>query len=329
MIRAPVTMRTLSVPFHLYNVIKLPMTTPEKYDFFCRIAAKVKSVAFSRDADYFIQIDEGSDTPAGSVSQFGDAAVSFIDREWPTCARALIERNLLEIKEYCRYFLHKAPYPRGVIKLGPNTHLLTNISTLRMHCYGQSFIDNATDHTIHLTELQVVKTMNCHCDKMMADEFSITVDLEACNRSRDISSVINIKFPINVAYLTEYFTIDDLHGLTPDALLNDTVEVQLPKLAIMDHRLNEKFDREEAMSMDMEQVINTTKNSGTVYKSLAHYLFNEMVKAHDSSGNFDLLSVWTWLSIFGWCAFGAALVLVVMLRIKVRSLTLLLINNKN
>jgi len=95
-----------------------------------------------------------------------------------------------------------------------------------MHCYGQSFIDNATDHIIYLTELQVVKTMNCHCDKMMADEFSITVDMEACNGSQDISAVINIKFQINLAYLTEYFTIDDLHGLTPDALLNDTVEVR-------------------------------------------------------------------------------------------------------
>ena len=58
---------------------------------------------------------------------------------------------------------------------------------------------------------------------------------------------------------------------------------------------------------------NATKHSGVVYDNLAHFLFNEMVRAHDMSNTFDLLSPWTWLTIFGWLASGAALILVIML----------------
>jgi len=49
-----------------------------------------------------------------------------------------------------------------------------------------------------------------------------------------------------------------------------------------------------------------------------------MIKAHDMSNQFDLLSPWTWLTILGWLVSAAALVLVIMLRFKVRPLFLLL-----
>ena len=40
----------------------------------------------------------------------------------------------------------------------------------------------------------------------------------------------------------------------------------------------------------MELVINSTKNSGVIYDNLAHYLFNQLIKAHGSQNDFDLLS---------------------------------------
>jgi len=73
----------------------------------------------------------------------------------------------------------------------------------------------------------------------------------------------------------------------------------------------------------MKEIINATKNSGEVYDHLAHYLFNQMAKAHYKPGDFDVLSPWAWMSIFGWILSFVALTLVIMLRIKVRSLTML------
>jgi len=61
-----------------------------------------------------------------------------------------------------------------------------------------------------------------------------------------------------------------------------SVEIQLPNLAVANKFLDEKFAEEKAASYDMELVINSTKNSGVIYDNLAHYLFNQLIKAHDS-----------------------------------------------
>jgi len=102
------------------------------------------------------------------------------------------------------------------------------------------------------------------------------------------------------------------------------VAVQLPNLAVADKVLDEQFAHEKSAAFNMEQAINSTKQSGKVYDNLATHLFNEMIKAHDSQGGFDLLSPYTWISIIMWIASGFALVMVVLLQFKVRSLTMLM-----
>jgi len=159
---APVTMQSFVAPFHLYNVVKLSLLTPEKNNFYCRLATNVKAVAFTHDADYITEINEGNEILSGNVWQIGDASILFIDRTRPTCARALIAANLPELKTYCRYFIHKPRFPQGAIKVAPNTHLLTNISTVAMHCYGQKSTDNIVIHTLHLSEIQVIYAVLLH-----------------------------------------------------------------------------------------------------------------------------------------------------------------------
>jgi len=110
---------------------------------------------------------------------------------------------------------------------------------------------------------------------------------------------MGIQFPVNLAYLTEYFDLENLYNLTAQTLLNKSLEVLLPNWATADKLWDEVMVQEEAIEFDMEEMINSTKASGVVYDHLSHYLFNQMVRAHDKSGDFDLLSPWTWMSIFG------------------------------
>ena len=37
-----------------------------------------------------------------------------------------------------------------------------------------------------------------------------------------------MQFPINLAYLSEYFELEDLFNVTAQTLLNHSVEIQLP-----------------------------------------------------------------------------------------------------
>jgi len=143
--------------------------------------------------------------PEGSVWHAAEPALIFVDRERSTCARALLEGQFSEIKALCRYNVHRSPFVRGVIRLYFNTFLLTNISTLSLHCLGQKF--NDTTEVVHLTDIQSIHTFDCNCDKINADEFRIA-DLHHCNTNDNISSVYNTNFPINLAYLSQYFGDD-------------------------------------------------------------------------------------------------------------------------
>jgi len=88
--------------------------------------------------------------------------------------------------------------------------------------------------------------------------------------------------------------------------------------------LDEKFAEEKSAAFNFEMVINSTKTSAQVYDNLAHYLFNQMVEAHDSENKFDLSSPFTWVTIFGWITSIIALALVIMLCIRVHSLTMMM-----
>ena len=325
-IRAPVIVRTFDARFQLYDVVKLPLLIPDKNDFYCRLATDIKAVAFARDSEYIIQITEGNQVPIGNVWQVNDGALAIIDRAHFTCARALIDGNLPNIKIFCRYLVHKPPFPRGVIKIAPNIHLLTNISVVKMRCHGQSFRDNVTTHVTHLRDLQVVHTVDCHCDVIMADEYRIIADLGVCNDSQEISAAVAIEFPINLVYLSEYFEFSDLSNISAETRLNQSLNIQFPDLAVADRLMDVQFAKERSAEYDMEHIINVTKNSGLIYDDMAHYLFNKIVQAHNLSNSFDLFSPWTWINIFGCLAGVIALVLVILLRMKVRPLFLLLMS---
>jgi len=68
-----------------------------------------------------------------------------------------------------------------------------------------------------------------------------------------------MRFPINLACLSEYFELEDLFNLTAQTLLNHSVEIQLPNWAVADIFLDQKFAEEKTASYDMELVINSKK----------------------------------------------------------------------
>jgi len=319
----PITTDSLAYTFQLYDVIKLPLPTPETHDYYCKLATEITTIGYSADADHIIQMSNHLQPSNAIVWQASDTTLTFIDRNRPSCVRALVDANLPELKATCRYKVYKPPYPRSVDKLFGNTFLLTNISQLRLHC-PQQLGNNSSEQVLDLHEIQTIHKFDCHCDRIHADEFRIIPDLNYCNDSKNISDVSTVHYSINLAYLSEYFSADELYNLTAQSLLNHSIEIQLPNLAVADKFLDERFADEESAAFDMEMVINSTKSSAQVYDNLAHYLFNQMVKAHDSQSQFDLLSPFTWVTIFSWITSIVALALVIILRIRMHSLTMMM-----
>ena len=152
-----------------------------------------------------------------------------------------------------------------------------------------------------------------------------SADLSNCNLTENISSLFEIRFPLNLAYLSEYFSPDELYNLTAETLLNETIEIRLPKLALEDEQLNTYFGVEKQAHFDLATMINRTKQDAETYSSLAHYLFNEILQANAKQSAFDILNPFSWLTIFGWITSVFALILAIFLRVKMHSLSLLLL----
>jgi len=98
----------------------------------------------------------------------------------------------------------------------------------------------ATFKTVHI--------FDCHCKTINADEFKIIADLRYCENSSEVTTVADMRFPINLAYLSEYFELEDLFNLTAQTLLNHSVEIQLPNLAVVDKFLDQKFAEKKLLS---------------------------------------------------------------------------------
>ena len=94
------------------------------------------------------------------------------------------------------------------------------MTTLRLRCLTQGAVHNVS---ILLSHVQTVHTFDCHCERINADKFRIVADLRYCENSTELTTVVDIQLPINLAYLSEYFEIEDLFNLTAQTLLNHSV----------------------------------------------------------------------------------------------------------
>ena len=176
--------------------------------------------------------------------------------------------------------------------------------------------------TYNIKQVQLVYSFNCHCSYIVADEFRLFTVLTACNYSQNISTYFDGFYVLNIPYLSEYFTDDQLYNVTADMLLNETIEILLPSLAVEDKELDQYVGIEKRAHFYLQSIINRTKAYIPVYEILAHYTFNSIIKAHTKEGGFDVLNPFTRLTVCGWIISAFALILAVMLRYKVRSLSL-------
>ena len=88
-----------------------------------------------------------------------------------------------------------------------------------MHCLTQGSDDQFVDRTILLSDIHTIHSFDCHCQKY-ADEFVIIADLTNCNLTENLTALSDVQFPINLAFLSEFFDDDQLANISADSLLN-------------------------------------------------------------------------------------------------------------
>jgi len=90
----PVTARNLNARFQIYDLITLPLLTPNREDYYSLLATDITTVGFSLDADHLIQVTGHRRLPDGYIWSASDISLTIVDRNRPTYVRALIVGNL-------------------------------------------------------------------------------------------------------------------------------------------------------------------------------------------------------------------------------------------
>ena len=134
-----------------------------------------------------------------------------------------------------------------------------------------------------------------------------------------------------MAFLTEFFEANSLDNIAPDHLLNEEIEVDLPKLTIATKEYDAKLAKGQELTYDMSILINKTKMDSKMYGDLSHYLYNQMIMASLdglNSSHFDVFNVFHWVVLIVGIAATATLVWLFILHNKYRSLVILLASKR-
>jgi len=97
------------------------------------------------------------------------------------------------------------------------------------------------------------------------------------------------------AYFDRIFNETELNIYSAESLLNSSVPVNLPPLAIADQEYNDALLLDEEASYDLQSLINQTKEQSTMYSSLSQYLYHTLIKANQYNKDFVVFNTLDWL----------------------------------
>jgi len=100
-----------------------------------------------------------------------------------------------------------------------------------------------------------------------------------CSTTENITTLFTPSFTVNLAFLTEFFEANSLQDIAPDHLLNEDIEVDLPKLNIATKQYDAKLAQGQELKYDMSILINQTKMDSKMYDDLSHFMYNQMILA--------------------------------------------------
>ena len=89
--------------------------------------------------------------------------------------------------------------------------------------------------------------------------------------------------------------ISDL--ISEDALLNVSIPINLPKLAIAGNVYQNRLAIDRDKTFDLALAINQTMNDNQMYSGLSHLLLCDVLKTHLQDSSFDVLNVYSWLQV--------------------------------
>jgi len=328
-VHAPLTVTALIKPLELIRVQRIPLLIPGDNAHYTVMTDDFEFIAYARDCDYYLTFKQKPELRNNLILDLHVNGIHPLNRRTPSCALALIEGNLTEIKQLCQFRIKMTPLVPQFFRLSDDLFFFSNVSHVKIVCpnvgrravgYNINRIRNYT--ILRPQTLQFVHRLNCDCYGL-TDNFIVTVASSVCENN-NIVIERDIKHVINAPFLSNFLEREILDLIESDTLLNESIPSNLPQLPIASTRYEELLSLEEAASYDLHLAVNHSKSQTKIYKSLGHYLFNKLMVANqETDGEFNFLSGMDYATVFGLVIAILALIACIILHIRLRALYLL------
>jgi len=314
-LHVPLTLKTLTHTLNLVRFQSIPIINPHENAHYTTLIYNFKWLAYSQNQPYFLTF---KDFPSLRNNLFLDLRHSdskLRQMNKISCSTAIIRGSLIDIKKLCRYSIYPRPIPSKIYQLSNTAFLFSNISDIDVTCHNETV-------SIRHNTTQFVYNAHCGCSLSTGDFYIPFTSLSCMS---DVNASVKVSHIINLPYLSEFLHYDVVKELRADLFLNRSKEAKLPKLPIASAEFERNLKLEQEMSLDLESAINDSKSDKQIYKSLSHYLYNRMIENQAMESDFDVFSVFTWITVAGLTMGALAFLWAIILHLRYKALYMMLL----
>ena len=305
----------------LYKVRLFPVALPDGSRHVTTLATMHTAFAYSPTLRYFIEFRAMPDirnhmldiTRADDMLQSISAS---------SCILALFQNVPSRIREHCSFKLTPNSLEPSVILLDASTVLFTNTTNITRTC-----VDVPT--TVLPGCTQCIYRLPCHCsfhtETMYIPPTSLRCGPQVSNRTQQLPVHVT-----NLAVLSHFFSEQDLGELASDTFLRHPITADMPPFQLYEHNYSVQVAAVHRTQLALSKAVNLTLARKTVYRSMADYLShkreNTQYEGADSIFWGMSSTVYSPLTIASVVVSGFALFLTILLSVKVRAMSSLLIS---
>ena len=101
------------------------------------------------------------------------------------------------------------------------------------------------------------------------DTGNVVIPPKLLNGNVNNQSMSEIKYPVNLPFLSKFFTEDELMGLTGQSLLNYQLGIKLPTMKFFNSTFTKKLAVDQTIKYDLEKMAIAVKADQHIFSSLA------------------------------------------------------------
>ena len=289
-IQAPIVLRKAIVPLNVWKITYFALKFPDNEGFYSILNNGLKFVAHSKNNSFYFTANDANGLffYITAKRKVAEHLVKFLVPELLftknklTCALALMDGNLSDMKMLCELHLLYRTLTPAVHILSDGKLLVTNISKVKIVRKGRIKANSTTgikyvtaiDKTLENSNLQYIISLPCETRAYINDAIYFTQ--KHCNPEK-IDQIINTTFPINMVVLKQYFGNHSMLSDLNTALeLNQTLPVELPPILVESIEFDHILAKEDKARFDFNTALNSSIKQKRIYSDLSTVLYEKI-----------------------------------------------------